>query len=89
MEKKTNKNDLENRLNQIKNRNSEKASKEENNSKKAKEKDNISFDFISLKDKVKMDNAPELKEIKDLDKNIQTIKEGFSSASSTNAVITK
>ena len=89
MEKKTNKNDLEYRLNQIKNRNSEKASKEENNSKKAKEKDNISFDFISLKDKVKMDNAPELKEIKDLDKNIQTIKEGFSSASSNNAVITK
>ena len=89
MDKKANKNDLENRLNQIRNKNLQNSSKEENNSEKDKIQDNKQFDFNSLKDKVKMDNAPELKEIKDLDKNIKTIKQGLSSVSSNNSVITK
>ena len=81
------KNDLENRLNQIRDKNIINTQNDKNN--KEKEHDNKSLDFNSLKDKVKMDNAPELKEVKDLDKNIKSIKEGFSSASGGNAAITK
>ena len=80
MEKKTSKEDLENRLNKIKNKNMESSTD------KNKSKDE---DINYLKDKVKMDNAPELKEVKDLNKNIKTIKQGFSSVSSSNTVITK
>ena len=93
MEKKNNnknsiQSDLENRLNQIKSKNeimSSKNTKIEINSKE----DSKSKEFDLLKDKVKIDNAPELKEIKELDKNIQTIKQGFSSASGGNTSITK
>jgi len=81
------KNDLENRLNQIRDKNIINNPNDKIN--KEKEHDNKSLDFNSLKDKVKMDNAPELKEVKDLDKNIKSIKEGFSSASGGNAAITK
>ena len=81
------KNDLENRLNQIRDKNIINTQNDKNN--KEKEDDNKSLDFNSLKDKVKMDNAPELKEVKDLDKNIKSIKEGFSSASGGNAAIKK
>ena len=42
-----------------------------------------SLDLNKLKIKVKMDNAPEQKEVKDLSKNIQKIKHDFAEASNT------
>ena len=42
-----------------------------------------SLDLNKLKIKVKMDNAPEQKEVKDLSKNIQIIKHDFAEASNT------
>ena len=88
MDKKSEKEDLQNRLNQIKNKSISKESTIKINNNESL-KDNKSLEFNLLKDKVKMDNAPEMKEVKDLAKNIKTIKQGFSSVSSSNTIITK
>ena len=88
MDKKSEKEDLQNRLNQIKNKSISKESTIIINNNESL-KDNKSLEFNLLKDKVKMDNAPEMKEVKDLAKNIKTIKQGFSSVSSSNTIITK
>ena len=87
MEKESGKSDLENRINQIKNKNNNDLSKQKN--KQEENQNNKSLDSDTLKNKIKLDNAPELKEVKDLDKNIKTIKQGFSSVSSSNTAITK
>ena len=81
------KNDLENKINQLKDKKTINSSNDKID--KEKQQNNNSLNFNLLKDKVKMDNAPELKVVKDLDKNIKTIKEGFSSASGGNTSITK
>ena len=71
MEKESGKSDLENRINQIKNKNNNDLSKQKN--KQEENQNNKSLDSDTLKNKIKLDNAPELKEVKDLDKNIKTI----------------
>ena len=73
--------DLKNRLNKISTKNPNENQKENTPQK--------SLNFTSLKDKLKLDNAPPIKEVKELDKNIKSIKEGFSSASGQNISITK
>ena len=74
---------LTERLNRIK-KNLEK--KEENKEKKDPEI-NIKSDqkdLILLKDKIVSENPPQLKEVKDLDKNMQIIKKEFNEANDTN-----
>ena len=78
---------LEERLNRIKNKISEEQKKEENENEKLEEVEdtnNNPVDINKLKNKVKMDNAPELKEVKELDKNMQKIKNEFAEASNSN-----
>ena len=78
---------LEERLNRIKNKISEEQKKEENENEKleeVEEANNNPVDINKLKNKVKMDNAPELKEVKELDKNMQKIKNEFAEASNSN-----
>ena len=78
---------LEERLNRIKNKINEDVKKEENENEKLEEVEdtnNNPVDINKLKNKVKMDNAPELKEVKELDKNMQKIKNEFAEASNTN-----
>ena len=74
---------LTERLNRIK-KNLEK--KEENKEKKDPEI-NIKSDekdLILLKDKIVSENPPQLKEVKELDKNMQIIKKEFNEANDTN-----
>ena len=78
---------LEERLNRIKNKISEEQKKEDNENEKLEEVEdtnNNPVDINKLKNKVKMDNAPELKEVKELDKNMQKIKNEFAEASNSN-----
>ena len=74
---------LTERLNRIKNN----LAKEEGNKGKNESTININTnitDIKKLKDKLKMDNAPTLKEIKDMNKNIQEIKNEINSAENHN-----
>ena len=81
---------LEERLKRIQNQNKidqEKEDKEEKEDEKMEEGDeqnNNPIDINKLKNKVKMDNAPELKEVKELDKNMQKIKNEFAEATNSN-----
>ena len=78
---------IEERLNRIKNKlNKEKEKKEENDEilEDNIEQNNNIEDIKKLKDKVKMDNAPELKEVKELDKNIQKFKSELEEANNNN-----
>ena len=71
---------LAERLNRIKdqiNKDQEKIKKEEDIIEEGEEANNNPQDINKLKDKLKMDNAPELKEVKELDKNMQKIKNEF------------
>ena len=65
------------RLKKIKNNLNKKEEKEETI--KADNKD-----IDKLKDKLKMDNAPSLKEVKDLNKSMQNIKSEFNEANNAN-----
>ena len=74
---------LTERLNRIKNN----LAKEEGNKGKNESTININSnttDIKKLKDKLKLDNAPTLKEIKDMNKNIQEIKNEINSAENHN-----
>ena len=74
---------LTERLNRIKNN----LAKEEGNKGKNESTININTNITyikKLKDKLKMDNAPTLKEIKDMNKNIQEIKNEINSAENHN-----
>ena len=71
---------LTERLNRIKN-NLEKEN-QKNEIKENTKSDNTELN--KLKEKLKMDNAPPLKEIKDLDKNIQNMKNEFTEANNSN-----
>ena len=71
---------LTERLNRIKN-NLEKEN-QKNEIKENTKSDNKELN--KLKEKLKMDNAPPLKEIKDLDKNIQNMKNEFTEANNSN-----
>ena len=89
MENKASEESLEDRLNRIKNQNQineekEKDEKEEEKIEDGEEPNNIPIDINKLKNKLKMDNAPELKEVKELDKNMQQIKNEFAEASNSN-----
>ena len=81
-----NKNELEERLNQIKNKTNEFQIKNNPNDEISNEEgdqSSKSLDLDKLKDKLKMDNAPQLKEVKDLSKNIKKIKNEFAEANNT------
>ena len=69
-------NKIQNQINQSK----EKNEKIEENNEDEIEPNNNQVDLNKLKDKVKMDNAPELKEVKELDKNIQKFKNELAEA---------
>ena len=89
MENKPSEDSLEERLNRIKNQNQineekEKEEKEEEKIEEGEEPNNVPIDINKLKNKLKMDNAPELKEVKELDKNMQKIKNEFAEASNSN-----
>ena len=71
------------RLNRIQNLNKiegEKFEKDDDNIEDGSEANNIPMDLNKLKIKVKMDNAPALKEVKELDKNMKKIKNEFAEA---------
>ena len=89
MENKPSEDSLEDRLNRIKNQNQineekEKEEKEEEKIEEGEEQNNIPIDINKLKNKLKMENAPELKEVKEIDKNMQKIKNEFAEASNSN-----
>ena len=87
MENKPPQESLEERLNRIKNKINKEQEKEENeneNLEEGGELNNNPLDINKLKNKVKMDNAPELKEVKELDKNMQKIKNEFAEANNSN-----
>ena len=79
MEKKNEQNEIQERLNRIKN----KMNQDKDNPNEIIDQNKSSIDLNKLKDKVKMDNAPQLKEVKDLSKNIQKIKNEFAEANNT------
>ena len=75
---------LTERLNRIRNN---LAKKEEESKEKNEIKENIKVDpqdINKLKEKLKMENAPPIKEIKELDKNMQKIKSEFTESNNTN-----
>ena len=79
MDKKPTSDAINERLNRIQNQNKieeEKFEKDDENI----EDGNIPMDINKLKIKVKMDNAPALKEVKELDKNMKKIKNEFAEA---------
>ena len=79
--------DINERLNRIQNQNKieeEKFEKDDENIDDGGEANNAPIDMNKLKNKVKMDNAPELKEVKELDKNMKKIKNEFAEANNTN-----
>ena len=74
---------LTERLNRIK----KNLGKKEENKEKKDPEINIKSDqkdLILLKDKIVSENPPQLKEVKDLDKNMQIIKKEFNEANDTN-----
>ena len=82
----TTKNAIEERLNRIKNKmNSDqmKNMDDEELANDAADQSSKSLDLNKLKEKVKIDNAPELKGVKEIDKNIQQKKNEFNEASNT------
>ena len=83
MENKSPQESLEERLNRIKNK-IVKEKDENENIEEEGEHNNNPLDINKLKNKVKMDNAPELKEVKELDKNMQKIKNEFAEANNSN-----
>ena len=77
---------LAERLNRIKDqmmKDQEKNKKEDDILEEGEEPNNNPQDINKLKNKLKMDNAPELKEVKELDKNMQKIKNEFVEANNT------
>ena len=78
---------LEERLKRIQNQNKIEQDKDEKDDEKFEdgdEQNNNPIDINKLKNKVKMDNAPELKDVKELDKNMQKIKNEFAEATNSN-----
>ena len=74
---------LTERLNRIKNNLAKKDEDKEKIESKISPTSNIA-DIKKLKDKLKMDNAPPIKEIKDMEKSIKEIKNEFNSAENQN-----
>ena len=74
---------LTERLNRIKNNLAKKDEDKEKIESKISTTSNIA-DIKKLKDKLKMDNAPPIKEIKDMEKSIKEIKNEFNSAENQN-----
>ena len=77
---------LAERLNRIKDqmmKDQEKNKKEDDILEEGEEPNNNPQDINKLKNKLKMDNAPDLKEVKELDKNMQKIKNEFVEANNT------
>ena len=82
----TTKNAIEERLNRIKNQMNSDQTKnmdDEELPNDAADQSSKSLDLNKLKEKVKIDNAPELKGVKEIDKNIQQKKNEFNEASNT------
>ena len=73
---------IEERLNRIKNKMTSELTDEELLNEDA-DQSSKSLDLNKLKEKVKTDNAPELKKVKELDKNIKKVKNEFKEASNT------
>ena len=82
----TTKNAIEERLNRIKNKMNSDQTKnmdDEELPNDPADQSSKSLDLNKLKEKVKIDNAPELKGVKEIDKNIQQKKNEFNEASNT------
>ena len=79
------------RLNRIQNKNNEEKDKEQNkeNNNEEEIEGNKSLDLNKLKDKIKMDNAPELKDMKNLDKEIKNTLNEIQQAEKDQSTISK
>ena len=77
---------IEERLKRIKNKNNTEQPQNINDdeiSNEPEDQSSKSLDLNKLKNKVKMDNAPQLKNVKNLSKDIQKIKNEFAEATNT------
>jgi hypothetical protein len=84
MENNNNIDAIQERLNRIQNQIKEKEEREDEKFEDEGDQNNANVDLNKLKNKVKMDNAPELKEVKELDRNMQKIKNEFAEANNSN-----